>query len=549
MKFLGMAVSNQALRSLAISFAAVLSIAPFTGHAAVTVSVGLNFSGTSYGLFNTNSGALPPDANGAIGPNHFVEFINGAFAVYSKTNGRRVLRMTDVDFWANAGVGIDVGDGWDVSDPRIIYDAASQRWFASQVDVDTFSFILDGTLTANHFLLAVSATADPTGEWNGVLLDVDPDFGNFGDFPTLGLDGDAVYLSADLFDALGNPVGPALVSIPKTELLAASPVIDNLTRFGVMSYSDRGDVLQPAVCVDGSGHGTVLATGDLVSSSELKAFTVLNAASATATLAPATTIAVDAYAAPLDPTQPDGTTTLADNDARFSAKVYVVGGVLYAVHNIEIDNRAAIRWYRIDAANYTLLEAGTITDADLDLFFPSIAANADGTVVIGCNGSSINTFVSCYAIAGETQNGITTFGSPILLQSGATSYHGDDEELSDTGESRWGDYSATSVDPSDSSRFWTIQMYPSDINIWSTRITQLLTSPGLRLAIARAGPNVTISWPTNFITSYQLQSTSNLASAASWSDVGQNPGTNGTQAVVVLPISGQQQFFRLRKLP
>ena len=147
--------------------------------------------------------------------------------------------------------------------------------------------------------------------------------------------------------------------------------------------------------------------------------------------------------------QPDGSDTLADNDARFSARVYAVGGVIFAVHNIEVDGRAAIRWYRINAANYSLLESGTITDSNLDLFYPSIAANTNGVVVIACNGCSINTYISSFAYAGLTQNGITTFGPANLLASGSANYHDGNEFSSATGESRWGDYSTISVDPSD----------------------------------------------------------------------------------------------------
>jgi len=183
----------------------------------------------------------------------------------------------------------------------------------------------------------------------------------------------------------------------------------------------------------------------------------------------------------------------------------------------------------------TLIEAGVITDPDLDLFFPSIAVNTNGTVVIGCNGSSINVNVSCYAIVGRTLNGITTFTSPLLLQAGATSYHGDDELLLQFEElpafSRWGDYSATSVDPSDSSRFWTIQMYPSDAgnpDVWSTQITELLTSTAPLLSISPSGTNVMISW-TSSATGYQLQSAASLASPVIWS--GRNEARGAREVV------------------
>ena len=273
-----------------------------------------------------------------------------------------------------------------------------------------------------------------------------------------------------------------------------------------------------------------------------------------ATLGPSAFLTVDPYVVPdnataaaplLTPMQPDGTSQLEANDARFSALVYSVNGVLYAVHSTELSNRIAIRWYRIRAADSVLLESGTIADTNLDLFFPSIAANTNGTVVIGCNGSSSNTYVSSFAFVGQTINGVTTFGSPILLYSGTTSYHGDDEALA--GQSRWGDYSATSVDPSDPSRFWTIQIVPVDVNVWSTQITELRASPTL-LAINRQNPGqLQIIWSTA-AAGYQLQSTTSLVSPAAWSNVTQTPLTNGYRISVNLPDSIGTQFFRLKKL-
>ena len=43
--------------------------------------------------------------------------------------------------------------------------------------------------------------------------------------------------------------------------------------------------------------------------------------------------------------------------------------------------------------------------------------------------------------------------------------------------SRWGDYSATTVDPDDDRRFWTIQEWVSADNVWSTQITEIIIVP------------------------------------------------------------------------
>ena len=139
----------------------------------------------------------------------------------------------------------------------------------------------------------------------------------------------------------------------------------------------------------------------------------------------------------------------------------------------QVSGRSAIRWYRVDAATDTLLEAGTISDPNFDYSYPSIAANEDGIIVIGFDGSSLSRFVSSYATVGETVGGVTTFGAPLLLKEGVANYH----YAPVAGLSRWGDYSATSVDPEDSTHFWTIQQYVSAPDVWSTQITQIRIVP------------------------------------------------------------------------
>src|SRR4051812_26073928 len=201
-----------------------------------TMTIGQNFTGSEFGL---NSSALPPDCEGMAGPGFYVEFINGTFAVYSKTNGATVKRITDLKFWSDAHVSLSTDSG--VSDPRVIYDPQSQRWFASMVDFDANAASGDPSLESNDFLLAVSATSNPRGGWNGFVFQADPDSGYFADFPTLGVDSNAVYVAGDFYQGEDNPLGPGLVSIPKSDLLLATPTIANRTWFGVMEYSNRGD--------------------------------------------------------------------------------------------------------------------------------------------------------------------------------------------------------------------------------------------------------------------------------------------------------------------
>jgi uncharacterized repeat protein (TIGR03803 family) len=70
-----------------------------------------------------------------------------------------------------------------------------------------------------------------------------------------------------------------------------------------------------------------------------------------------------------------------------------------------------------------------------------------------------------------------------------------------------------------------------------------------RLTITPSGANVVCTWPTNFAgfdyTGYTLQSTTNLASPATWTTNLPPPVVLNGQNTVTNPISGTQQFYRL----
>jgi hypothetical protein len=527
----------QALRSCRIArlllIAGPLFVAGIPVKANVILQIGRNFTASMYG---PDSDALPPDAALAVSSNHVVELINGRFSVFSKTNAALLQSTNDMAFWTNAG--LSFGPDISVSDPRLIFDPASQRWFASMIDYNQYN------TASNRFLLAVSTTADPTGTWNAVAWIADPVNGNFADFPTLGLDAAGVYLSADMWDSSGD-IGPTFVSLPKSDLLAIPPSIDGRTWFGQLNYATNGAIMQPAITLGPTTNAeAVLAIGDLGYDFGLHSTLMASRIQKPwvpdgAIMTNISQLTVPDYLIPPNPLQPNGRRNLDDGDTRLSASVYRVGDVLYAVHSTEVNGLAAIQWFEVDANQLSVLATGVISDSNLDLFYPAIAANSSGAVVIVCNGSSLDTYVSCYAALGEPINGSLAFDHLVLLQPGSASYNN-----SSSGISRWGDYSCICPDPADPSRFWALTMYPANPGTWATQITELITSPA-RLFIALARTNVVISWPAA-ADSFQLQSTMSL-SDTNWSMVLQSPVLTNNLLTITLPATNDASFFRLAR--
>ena len=81
----------------AASLLALLSSSPAAG-----VSLGLNFSASDSTL--ANSGFIPPDTMGSVGPNHIMVLLNGRASVYNKSTGSLVGSGKSLNqFWTDAG--------------------------------------------------------------------------------------------------------------------------------------------------------------------------------------------------------------------------------------------------------------------------------------------------------------------------------------------------------------------------------------------------------------------------------------------------------------
>jgi len=304
--------------------------------------------------------------------------------------------------------------------------------------------------------------------------------------------------------------------------------------------------LQPVATIGAaSSPEAVLAVGDLgfdyLVHSTLVGVSIQNAASeGSATLGSPATISIPGYSIPINPLQLGGiTNNIDDGDARIGAMVYRVGNVIYATHGTQINGRAAIQWFKLDGQTMNLIDMGMITDPALGLFYPSIAANGDGTVALAFNASSATTTASSYAVLGEPANGTLSFGNLVLLKAGVAAYRTNEDD------SRWGDYSAITVDPGNPTHFWALTMYPSSKTAWSTQITELIAAP-LVLSISGATTNILLSWPAA-AGGYQLQSTPKLSSP-NWTQVTTQALTpTNNQYVVSLSVMNGAQFFRLSK--
>jgi len=172
------------------------------------------------GMSSTQSGCacLPPDTNGDVGPNHFIQSVNSSIKIFDKSgaalNGAN--GTTYNSFFAPLGTSTPCGNALNDGDGFVFYDQIADRWVVSD-----FAFPSTGGPT--YQCVGVSKTNDPVaGGWWLYALQIDSTHPTWlGDYPKLALWPDAYYLSVNLFtnDSAGTFEGVRVFALPRSAML------------------------------------------------------------------------------------------------------------------------------------------------------------------------------------------------------------------------------------------------------------------------------------------------------------------------------------------
>jgi len=433
---------------------------------AALLRIGLSFTSTTRATTHTRADA--PDVNGAVGPNHIVEFLNGDFKVYDK-KGKLLLSRTSQEFWAAAPGSGGAEANPDNKDPRLVYDAQAQRWYTSAQRP---------AMGDTSLVVGRSDSADPTSGWKAVTFYADEKRTpkTFADFDVLGYNRDGVYMSINQFnigdDGRPRPNGLALYAMKKSDLNLPTPVL-TLSRH---EHLNDCRSVSPAIDYDGESHTASFwgqnqkrsDVNDLYLRSDLKGDWGAWDLQRTPTLVE---MQQKTRVTPPLLLQPEEK-NISSNGAQ-PGPIRLIQGEFWLVHAVghpDDPKRTAVRWWRIRASDNTVLGDGILADPNLSFFNASIAADKSGNVVIGASGVGTTQFLSAYAIAGRVGAGNrVTFDKAFTLLKAGQGVR--------PNSIRWGDYTTTVADPSEPGVFWTFQSYALSNGDWATEITQLKVVP------------------------------------------------------------------------
>jgi hypothetical protein len=436
-----------------------------TAGAAASANVGIGFAGVGKDDYGFSPAYAPPDTTGAVGETQYVQWVNVNFAVFGKDGTLLYGPAGGNTLWKNFGGPCETENA---GDPIVQYDKIAKRWIMTQF-----------TSAATPYLqcVAVSETSDALGAYYRYAFD----YGTvFPDYPKLGVWPDGYYITFNMFTS--NFQGGRVCVYDRAQMLTGAAATQQCfqlsTAYGGLLPGDLDGTNPPAV----GAPNPVLNFG--ANSLNLWRFHVDWANTANTTLTGPIGIPVASFSRACNGSncvpQP-GTTQKLDSLAdrlmyRLAYRHHPDGHESLVVnHSVSVGTgTSSVRWYELrNAAGGTLASAtpvvyqqSTLGAADgIHRWMGSAAMDQAGDIAVGYTASSSSVYPSIRYTGRVPSDPLNTMQTETVLKAGTGS------QLQNL--SRWGDYSAMTIDPVDDCTFWYTSEYLKTNGTWnwSTWIT------------------------------------------------------------------------------
>ena len=418
-------------------------------------------------------GVFPPDANGSVGDDHYVQWVNQAIAVFDKKTGQMVKNPLGKNepfsgnlIWTGFGGACEKdNDG----DPIVLYDKNARRWLMSQ-----FAIRDDG----QHKFAQCIAISDGPDPIKSSYFRYEYGFEHLNDYPKFGIWGDAYYATFNMFSSMeGGFTGAKVCAFERAKMLVGDPSAkwDCIDPLDEEQKPVAG--LLPAD-LDGSRLPAPGSPEYIVGfgSNELRLWKLntdwskpkpLSWASQAPTL-----LTVDNFSPACgdeDCILQKGTATtlgpLADRLMyRLAYRNFGDHESLVLTHTVTAGRTTGLRWYELrrnlvtqgslPPAEFTVLQQQTFAEDHLFGWLGSVAMDRAGNIVLVYNASSDSSHPSLHFTGRTPTDPLGVMATQGVLVEGKRSVDAD----------RWGDYASVSLDPKDDCTFWVTGQYLSGDN-------------------------------------------------------------------------------------
>jgi hypothetical protein len=431
------------------------------------------------------TGYIPSDGSVAAGPSDLVAAVNETFKIMGKT-GTTTFTSTFQSWFA----GVLSGTGYSIFDPHVLYDNQSGRFVL-------VAFATRQSDQASRMLVSVSDNTTAAGSWCNFNLNAKTN-GNtatafWADYPGLGLNPDAVFVSANMFTfgASGTFQYAKVRMLPKATFYNTACPSPSWYDFWNLTNSSGSHAftVSPAhseyFSNGGQPHQTYLVNGTSSGSANQLTTWLATTPGQTFTTPPTlirkATLTVNNYTLPPGASQSGTSTRLDTGDTRILGTYLRSNGVWAAqttgcTISGDPTTRSCVRWYQLNNVATGVIQQGTFGVSGGYYFFPQIAADAtgsNGNAVVVFHKSSSTTFASVRYTGRLSTDALGSLQGSNQLVAGQGCY----VRLDTGGTNRWGDYNGIGIDPSNG-HYWMLAEYAKGTstscgsNSWTARVGQ-----------------------------------------------------------------------------
>jgi hypothetical protein len=443
--------------------------------------VGVKPTGNFPGI--TANGYIPPDPNIAVSKTDpvtggfIVQLVNSEIAVFDKTGKVLTGPVALSSLWSTLGGNCATNNA---GDPIVQYDVIADRWLVTQL----------GSTSGPTYseCIAVSQTNDPRGAYSMYSYS----FGNnLNDYPKFAVwptaTNSAYFASYNLFANGSSLAGAALCAYDRAAMLsgASSPAQICSTVSGDSGFlpADLDGATPPS-----DGTPGYFLNFETLSSLRLYQMSPNFAASPpSATLTEVTPdIAVPTFSEACGGgtciPQPNSEKLDSLGDRlmyRLAYRVFSDHAAMVVNHSIVAGASVGVRWYELRqsaaassqcgsfaSGAFYLCQSGTFAPDSSYRWMGSAAMDGAGDIALGYSLSSSGIYPSIAFTSRTPGTPSGMMGAETIMQAGAGAQ---------TTYSRWGDYTALRIDPTDDTTFWYTNEYYSRNSplfnyVWSTAI-------------------------------------------------------------------------------
>ena len=387
---------------------------------------------------------IPPDTHGAVDSAFCVTAINTAVHIQSRA-GFNFSGISLDGFWNPL-----LSHGPGSFDPRVHYDPNYKRWI---LVTDAY-----GQTGYSMIFIAVSVTNNPLGAWHMYSIAVDPTGLAWMDFPNVGYNNKWITVTGNMFPNSGGGASGAVIYVFDYASIMAG------TGAPFVKFSQPSSfAIAPALTYDATEPNMFMLENWDNTTGKLRLWK-LTGPVASPTLStigyPQTTThwrSGPSSGGNFLP-QVGSTNTMEPGDDRITSVTYR-NHKLWCSHTIFLPSsgtttHSSIMWWQVDTLANPL-QVGLVNDptAATSYAYSSIAVNAENDALVGFGYFSHTVHASCgYALHMNTDP-VDSIRPAVVYRHGQAYYY---ETFGGT-RNRWGDYSATCVDPRNDTDFWTLQ--------------------------------------------------------------------------------------------